>query len=271
MPNHWRILLDGAAGGAWNMAVDEAVLEHARRGDSPPTLRLYAWDPACLSLGSAQPFADVDLIRLREHGWDVVRRPTGGRAILHTDELTYSVMAAQAEPHVAGSLLESYNKIARGLLQGVQLIGVPADMKAEGSGNHGSSNPVCFEVPSAYEITAGGKKLIGSAQSRKRDGVLQHGSLPLCGDLRRITEALVFDDEQSRKEAGERLLMRATSIEGVLGRIVGWSEAAAALKRGFEEALGLVFDQGSLSPSEHDRAQTLLKEKYAADAWTMRL
>jgi lipoate-protein ligase A len=90
---NWRLLITPAARGAWNMAVDESILEHIGRGASLPTLRLYAWTPACLSLGHAQPIADVDMQRLQQHGWEVVRRATGGRAILHTDELTYSVIA----------------------------------------------------------------------------------------------------------------------------------------------------------------------------------
>src|SRR3990172_11886293 len=105
----WRLLITPPARGAWNMALDESILEHvqAGRGASLPTLRLYAWDPACLSLGHAQPFADVDTTRLKERGWEVVRRLTGGRAILHTDELTYSVIGSAKEPILAGSVLES--------------------------------------------------------------------------------------------------------------------------------------------------------------------
>jgi len=109
----WRLLLTPPAPGAWNMAVDEALLESAGRGESLPTLRLYAWAPPCLSLGQAQPFADVDMARLRARGWQAVRRLTGGRAILHTDELTYSVTAPPDEPRVAGTVLESYNRLAQ--------------------------------------------------------------------------------------------------------------------------------------------------------------
>ncbi len=105
------------------MAVDEAILEHIGRGQALPTLRLYAWEPACLSLGYAQPYADVDEARIKERGWEVVRRPTGGRAILHTDELTYSVTAPADEPRLAGSVLESYNRLAVALLQAVQVVG----------------------------------------------------------------------------------------------------------------------------------------------------
>jgi lipoate-protein ligase A len=270
MSSVWRLLLSPAAPGAWNMAVDEAILEHVGLGASEPTLRLYAWEPACLSLGHAQPFADVDVDRLRQRGWDVVRRPTGGRAILHTDELTYSVMAPPDEPTVAGSLLESYNRLARALLQAARSLGLPAEMKTGQREQTGVSNPVCFEAPSAYEITVGGKKLIGSAQARRREGVLQHGSIPLTGDLTRITEALVFREEPDRAQAAERLLERATTAESVLGRHVGWEEAANAVRSGFKSALGLEFTELPLSETERQRADELVREKYAHHAWTGR-
>ena len=173
----WRLLITPPARGAWNMALDESILEHIGRGESVPTLRLYAWDPACLSLGHAQPFADVDTNRLKERGWEVVRRATGGRAILHTDELTYSVIAPNDEPSVAGSVLESYNRLAQALLLAVKNLELPVEMKEGKANDNSTPNPVCFEVPSAYEITVDGKKLIGSAQARKKEGVLQHGSL----------------------------------------------------------------------------------------------
>jgi len=143
----WRLLITGPAPGAWNMAVDEAILEHVGRRETLPTLRLFAWEPPCLSLGHAQPFADVDLRRLRERGWDVVRRPTGGRAILHTDELTYSVIASAEESAVQGTLLESYNRLATGLLHAVRQLGLAADMKTGPRPVADSSNPVCFEAP----------------------------------------------------------------------------------------------------------------------------
>src|SRR5436190_11272572 len=126
---HWRLLITPPAHGAWNMAVDESILEHIGRGESLPTLRLYAWTPACLSLGHAQPFADVDITRLKQHGWEVVRRVTGGRAILHTDELTYSVIGSANEPVLAGSVLESYNRLAQALLMAVQSLDIPVEIK----------------------------------------------------------------------------------------------------------------------------------------------
>jgi lipoate-protein ligase A len=266
----WRLIMTPAARGAWNMAVDEAILETMGRGDSLPTLRLYAWDPACLSLGHTQPFADVDSARLQEHGWEVVRRVTGGRAILHTDELTYSVTGSVEEPVLAGGVLESYSRIAQALLFAVKNLGLAVEMKEGKTSNHTMPNPVCFEVPSTYEITVGGKKLIGSAQARKKEGVLQHGSLPLTGDLTRICQTLVFENESVRANAAKRLLARATTVESALGRAVSWDEAAEAFIHAFETQLGLCFERRELSGSESRRAEELVREKYDHLSWTAR-
>ena len=267
----WRLIKTSPARGAWNMAVDEAVLEHAGRGEVFPTLRLFAWDPPCLSLGHAQPFADVDTARLESHGWEVVRRVTGGRAILHTDELTYSVTGPVDEPHLAGTVLESYNRVAGALLSAVQELSLPVEMKEGKADGNGAPNPVCFEVPSTYEITVDGKKLIGSAQARRKEGVLQHGSLPLTGDLTRICQALVFPDESARENAMKRLLERATTVGSVLGQEVAWETAAQAFSRAFEARLGLRLEEGELSESELERADELVAEKYAHPSWTERL
>jgi len=269
----WRLLLTLPERGAWNMAVDESILIHIGRGESLPTLRLYAWTPACLSLGYAQPFADVDVKRLKERGWEVVRRATGGRAILHTDELTYSVIAPNDEPRVAGTVLESYNRLAQALLQAVKNLDVPVEMNEQVG--HASSmtypNPVCFEVPSTYEITADGKKLIGSAQARTKEGVLQHGSLPLTGDLTRICQALVFENESVRTDASKRLLARAATVESALGRAVAWETATQAFIHAFEAQLGLSFERGELSESESKKANELVKGKYDHPSWTERV
>jgi lipoate-protein ligase A len=273
----WRLIITPAgrgARGAWNMAVDEAILEGVQAGRgaaSLPTLRLYAWEPACLSLGHAQPFADVDSPRLKERGWEVVRRATGGRAILHIDELTYSITGSAEEPVLAGGVLESYNRIAQALLLAVKDLGLPVEMKEHAGDNPTNTNPVCFEVPSTYEITVNGRKLIGSAQARKKEGVLQHGSLPLTGDLRRICQALAFENEAARENAARRLLRRATTVESALGRTVTWEMAAEAFIHAFESQLGLCFERGELSESESRRAEELVREKYGHPSWTERV
>lgn len=281
-PSVWRVIYSAAARGAWNMAVDEAILESAGSGEGLTTLRLYAWRPACLSLGMAQPFADVDRVGLARRGWHVVRRPTGGRAILHTDELTYSICGSQSEPCLTGGVLESYRRIAGALLWALRLLGVEAKT-SEGSGrtasfhNTGrdqvgrSFDPVCFTEPSNYEITAFGKKLIGSAQARRGEAVLQHGTLPLSGDLRRIVQVLRYGSQAERQAAASRLTSRAVTIEEVLGRPVSWEEAAAAMQQGFQEVLGLAFEQGELSSRELKRAAEIEAQKYASQDWTERI
>ncbi len=259
----WRLLITPPAQGALNMAVDEAILEAMGNRGSLPTLRLYAWEPACLSLGYAQPITDVDIPRLRARGWEMVHRPTGGRAVLHTDELTYAVIAPLNEPRVAGTVLESYHRLAQALVEALNLLSMPVEIHKNSSAQHARSlNPVCFEVPSTYEITVGGKKLVGSAQARRKEGVLQHGSLPLSGDLTRILQVLVFPDEESRSRAAGRLLRRATTVETALGRQVTWEEAARAYVAAFESVLALDLQPGNLTPAETERAEELVRVKY---------
>lgn len=255
------------------MAVDEAILETVGRGESRPTLRLYSWSPPCLSLGYAQPFSDADIASLRTAGWDIVRRPTGGRAILHVDELTYSVVGPPGDSRLSGGVLESYRNLSQALLLALQLLGVPsqASEKKTPAGATTPQAPVCFEVPSHYEITTQGKKIIGSAQSRRKRGVLQHGSLPLTGDLTRITRALTFDSPEKLSEAAARLLERATTAELALGKAVSWEQAAHAFRDAFSLGLNLEFEEESLSEVELERARELEEEKYAHPEWTQRI
>jgi lipoate-protein ligase A len=254
------------------MAIDEAVLESVSHAQSLPCLRLYAWEPPCLSIGYAQPHKDIDLENLNLLGWDWVRRPTGGRAILHTDELTYSVIAPITELRVSGGVLESYQRLSTALLAGLHSLNIPAEAHPTNpAGNSGENGAVCFEVPSNYEIVVNGKKLIGSAQARRKDGVLQHGTLPLTGDLTRITNGLRFSDEQQRKEAAWRLLSRATTVETILGYKIPWETVAQAFIAGFQSELDLELVKGELSDQEIDRAARLVQEKYNHPAWLERI
>ena len=270
MSDIWRLLITPSARGAWNMAVDEAILESVGRGDSLPTLRLYAWEPACLSLGYAQPLVDVDIPRLQARGWELVRRSTGGRAVLHTDEITYSVIATLNEPQVAGSVLESYSRLAAVLVEALRLLSLPVEVEEHARTGEKSINPVCFEVPSTSEITAGGKKLIGSAQARRKEGFLQHGSLPLTGDLRRILQVLVFPEEAARIHAASHLLERATTVETALGRVVPWSEAALVFSTAFRSVLDLDLQPGILTPEEEACARELSTTRYSDPAGTQK-
>jgi len=271
-PSTWRLLRTQPARGAWNMAVDEAILEFAARGEVPPTLRLYSWAPPCISLGYAQPINDVDLDQLQVFSWEIVRRPTGGKAILHTDELTYSVCGPNSEPRLVGGVLESYQRLSFALLEALTRLGITADTVSKSASQQSLNvdNPVCFEVPSNYEITVGSKKLIGSAQARRKSGVLQHGSLPLSGDLTRILKVLNFPDDNRRQQAAVRLLAHATTVEAVLGYHGDWWLASQAFRIAFNKTLDMDLQLGGLTPSEGRRAIELYQEKYNNPEWTER-
>jgi lipoate-protein ligase A len=209
--------------------------------------------------------SDVDEAARQRKGYGLVRRPTGGRAILHVDELTYSVVAPQTEPRVSGRLVDSYRRLSRGLVRGLELLGV-ADTRADCQVETATAKgPVCFEVPSNYEVTASGRKLVGSAQMRSDGVVLQHGTVPLVGDIARICDVL-----RPRPDP-ERVRDRATTVEHVLGRRVEWVEAVEAMASGFEQVLQLSLVEGRLTPWEEERAGELRTRKYAADSWTYRL
>jgi lipoyl(octanoyl) transferase len=276
-PATWRLVHSPLADGATNMAIDEAILRAVAEGDAPPTLRFFGWTPPCLSLGYAQPAGEADNERLNRLGYGLVRRPTGGRAILHTDELTYSVIAPMDEPRVRGGVVESYQQLSAGLLGGLAHLGlaVRAD-KEYGPAEAGlAKGPVCFEVPSNYEITVGSggqpRKLLGSAQVRKQGVVLQHGTLPLTGDIGRICDALAFDSEAERQRVRARVHERATTVAEVIGRDVSWDEAAQALAQGFAEALNLSWRPAPFTPREQALAEQMRVEKYATDGWNKRV
>ena len=270
--DNWRLVFSPPGPGNLNMAADEALMESAVENMSTPTLRLYSWEPACLSLGYAQSFSEVDEVSLQNHGWTLVRRPTGGRAILHTDEITYSITGRLDDPFFSGSILDSYRRLATGLVAALSNLGVQADMKElkEGPLQKSSSEAVCFEVASNYEITYDGKKLIGSAQSRRRGGFLQHGSLPLFGRLDRINDAIRYNSESEKQDAKIRLLEHATTLETVLGHSVPWPQAAAAFVDGFRTALGIEFTETNLSEFELVKVDRLISEKYGNPDWNKR-
>lgn len=263
----WRLIVDSPMMGAYNMAIDEAIMLSVSEGESLPTLRLYDWSPLCLSLGYGQRLRDADLDRIDTAGWQIVRRPTGGKAILHGNELTYSVSLPKDHELAQGDVVESYRRISEALLTALRYLGLSPASEMQAKGNSGLG-PVCFEVPSHYEITSGGKKLIGSAQVRRKEGILQHGTLPLTGDIALICDALAYSNEASREEAKTLVRERATTLETVLGKSISWDTAAEALVNGFADTFGLNFEESGLSNEEIRLAEALVQERYAYKDWT---
>jgi lipoyl(octanoyl) transferase len=260
----WRLILERSPRtGAENMALDEAIMDAVAAGESPPTLRFYAWSPPCLSLGKRQPLDGVDLARCRADGIDVVRRATGGFAILHTDELTYSVTTRPDDPRADGAILDAYRKLSQGLLAGLQRLGTAPEMNPVVPGGVHNVSAACFEMPSAYEIVVGQRKLIGSAQARPAGRVLQHGSLPLTGDIARVVPYLAYEREDERVALADHLRARATTLSDALGRAVSYDEAAEAMAQGFAEALNLTFEPGEPTRAELAAMRAKLAEKAA--------
>jgi lipoate-protein ligase A len=267
-PATWRLINTGVSDGATNMAVDEALMQSVAENRSPPTLRFYGWDPPCVSVGYSQSVRkEVDLERCRERGYSWVRRPTGGRAILHIDELTYSVVAPQGEARVAGDIISSYRRLSLGLVEGLRTLhgGVVQAGRME-TINGLEKSAACFDVPSHFEVTAYERKLVGSAQVRRNGVVLQHGAIPLEGDVSRLVEVLALP-EPDRVALRDKLLDRAIALDEVVGRVVPFDETAKALTRGFGTALNLEFTPGELTPYEREAVEGLVS-RYTGDEWT---
>lgn len=256
----WRLLDTPPAHGVWNMAVDAALMASVRDG-APPSLRFYRWDPPCLSLGRNQPARDrYDLDLLRARGFEVVRRPTGGRAVLHHRELTYSVAVREG---VLGSPRECYAVINRALVAGLRGLGVPARLQPR----TGRRAPVpslapCFREPTEGEVVVGARKLVGSAQWREGGVILQHGSLLLAGDQGEVRE-LALDALPGEGEA-------PTSLAELCDPVPPWERIVEALAAGWEETTGTVLRPDGLTPEERERAAALA-ERYADPAWTWHL
>jgi len=272
-PATWRLILEEEPrSGAANMAVDESLAESVAAGDAPPTLRFYRWQPAAVSLGRHQSVADVDEAKIAERGYDLVRRTTGGRAILHTDELTYSVTAPAADPRMAGGVMDAYLLMSNGLLAGLSGIGLAAE-KAAGDVRAGRDvSAACFEVPSAYEITASGRKLMGSAQSRRKGYVLQHGSLPLTGEITRLVDVLALPQNEAdalRVHLAERACTLAQALDvSDDSPLLDFPTVAGCMADGLAEVLNVTWQRDALTAAESRRSAELIRIRYADPAWT---
>ena len=191
---------------------------------------------------------------------------------MHVDELTYAVIAPENEPRVMGGVLESYLRLSHALLESLKILGLtPQAKEKDVTKQKNKPNPVCFEVPSNYEITVNGLKLIGSAQARRKEGFLQHGALPLFGDLTRIIKALRFSDQAAQDRAETSLLSHATTVEKELGFAPTWEQASKAFQQGFTDILNLSLVKSDLTEKENRRAKELMQEKYGHPAWTKRI
>jgi lipoate-protein ligase A len=262
-PASWRLLVTEPVEGATNMAIDEALWRGRQAGTSPPTIRFYAWEPPCLSLGYGQPLdGSVDTDACRRLGVGLVRRPTGGGAIYHDGperELTYSVIATAADLGIGPDLLETYQWIGRALLRGLNELGAGAEMVKVGGGS-GPAPAFCFARTGAFEIEVGGRKLVGSAQRRRGTSFLQHGAVLLGVDEARLRA--VFPTTRDP-------LSTMTTLEAATGRRPAFAAAALALAAAFEREHALTLRPGGLSDEETAQVEALVADKYGTDAWLL--
>lgn len=265
----WRLVDTGYAGGYWNMAVDEAILQEHIAGRVPPTLRFYAWKPATVTTGYFQDMEkEIDVEACQKAGFHFVRRLTGGRAVLHDVELTYSIVAREDNPVVSGSILESYLKISRGLLAGLAKLGIQAEMVTHVKKTKGSA--ACFDSPSWYEVVYQGRKLVGSAQTRKHGVILQHGSIPFILDGKKLFSVLKIKNEELRERLAQSFKRQACGLNEILGREISYAEAVEAFAQGFAEALGVTLEKQELTSREQELAQQLEWNKYRSREWNFR-
>ncbi|MGH7493298.1 MAG: lipoate--protein ligase family protein [bacterium] len=236
----WRFLNTGFGRGDYNMALDAAL---ALGGfQDLPTLRVFRWRPFCISLGYHQNAGEIDLQKCEADGVDVVRRPTAGRAILHAEELTYSVAVPAAHVWYQMLPLDFYRRISEAIASGLQLLGAGIEF-APGEKLYHDGRPLrlaCFASSARNEITANGKKVVGSAQRRFRAGVLQHGSILLQREHERLVKYLVGTPAEVAAER-VRLQQHTTTLADILPEPTSFEEVMRALRQGFEKTLRLEF------------------------------
>jgi len=274
-PNQWRFLNTQFGNAFFNMAVDEAVVRSVERGAAPPTFRVFGWTPPAVSFGYAQRVSrEVDLDQCRALGVDVVRRPSGGRAVLHWNELTYSVLCSGHDPLLGGAVQEAYRKISACLVAGVRCLGANARLESRRqpvpSPRGKRLTSPCFSSTTQYEVTLGGRKLIGSAQRRLGNMLLQHGSLLIGPEHKQLVNLLPQNQDALQARFRRELDRHTVSLQEDLDRPVSFEAVAGALRAGFQETLDIPLTEAPLSPDEEADVERLVREKYGTDAWNFK-
>ncbi len=266
----WRLLITPEGSAAYNMAVDEALFNACRRDLSPPTVRLYSWHPPAVSIGYSQDGAlEVDPDQCRKYGIHIVRRQTGGRSILHDEELTYSIVTPENHPFAGSTGCEMYRQVSQILinaLQGLAVYGVMAEERT----SQENMNGACFSQAARYEITVLGRKLVGSAQRRAERHILQHGSVLLGPAHKRLPMLIPVKEHHRRASMIQTLNTRTISLSEILGRVVHFDELAERVSETFFSYAALSFDSGYLSDDECRDVDTLIRTKYSRPEWTFR-
>jgi lipoate-protein ligase A len=272
----WRLLIDPASDGPSNMAIDEAILDLIGDGESPPTLRFYEWRSLWVSLGSGQSFTDLDPRALSDRGWQLVRRASGGTAVLHAGQVGYSLILPSTHPIWGGDLAASYERLAEPLRLALSRLGIDAEAAYPSRRSVATktiptlAERICFAGLGPHELTVKNRKIVGNSQIRRRLASTQHGVIQLAGGQAELADVLAGLDDDQKSIVVAYLRDRVGSIEDVVGRSVTSSDLRDAIVAGFDERLGIEFAPDRLSAEERALADTLRSEKYGHDGWTYR-
>lgn len=245
----WRLIRVGENNDAFtSMSIDEAIMHHVKNGKSSPTFRIYGWSPPAVSIGYFLKMEEeVDLEMCSKFGVDHIRRLTSGGAVLHDMEVAYTLTTREDDPLIPKNILESYELLCGGIVQGLAELGIDATYK-----------PV-------NDVLVNGKKISGNAQSRREHVILQHGTLLMDVDAEKMFSILKVPSEKA-----QNIEKRVTSLKHVLGREVESKEVMDAVVRGFKKALGIEFEEGMPSESELELAESIKKERFANPEWNYR-
>lgn len=272
----WRFIDSGDCSPAFNMALDEALLEWHSEGKIPPTIRFYGWNPPTLSIGYFQKVEkEIDMEAVKKYGLGFVRRPTGGRGVLHDQELTYSVIVSEAHPKMPQTVTEAYRVISQGILEGFRFLGLDAyfavpKTEEEKADLKNPRSAVCFDAPSWYELVVEGRKVAGSAQTRQKGVILQHGSILLDLDEEMLFRLFKYPNERVKERLRQTFKQKAVAINELTDRNITIDEAKEAFYKGFEKGLGIVLEPYTLSAEEMAYVNELAEKKYASDEWNFK-
>ncbi|MCG2500019.1 lipoate--protein ligase family protein [Staphylococcus epidermidis] len=275
MTEIWNFINTGSKNPYYNMAMDEALLNFVSRGEIDPVIRFYTWNPATLSIGYFQRLQkEIDIDKVKEKGYGLVRRQTGGRGVLHDKELTYSVIVPESHPNMPSTVTEAYKIISQGLLEGFKNLGfetyfaIPRS-KEERDKLKQPRSSVCFDAPSWYELVVEGKKIAGSAQTRQKGVILQHGSILQDIDIDDLFDMFIFKNERLKAKMKENFVQKAVAINDISNQHITLNEMENAFKSGFKKGLNIDFKSLELTEKQKEEVQEL-EEKYRSEAWMYR-
>jgi lipoate-protein ligase A len=272
MPQRWRFIDTGSRDPAYNMALDEAMLLHHEAGGALPTLRVYGWTTPTLSLGYAQnTWQEINLAACQQAGVSVVRRPTGGRAVLHDCEVTYSVILPTTLSLGPATLTAHYRRIGLALAAALQRLGLAVHLERARLSAHprrAAASPACFAAIARYELSAAGKKIVGSAQKRLQHTLLQHGSMPLRMERQRLFQCLQVPPEQ-RATLVQEAFRTMTAINEIASSPVTAYMLHEALREGFGRVFGVEMVESPLLSAEEHLADELYTTKYTSPVWNL--